>query len=82
VVDQFMPDHFLAIFSLFVVFHALVDQSEKMLFGALFSRELLDLPLQFSDGSHHYVTASVFNKKVALENLKKLARFQNFIVSI
>ena len=38
VVDKFLSDHLLALFSLLTVFGALVDQPEKLLFGALFSR--------------------------------------------
>jgi hypothetical protein len=53
-----------------------------MLFGALFSRQLANFRLEFSDNFCEYLAQSIFMVKFALVNCNKLARYQNFIVSI
>jgi hypothetical protein len=53
-----------------------------MLFGALFSRQLANFFLEFSDYFRDNLAQSIFMVKFALVNCNKLARYQNFIVFI
>ena len=53
-----------------------------MLFGALFSRQLTNFLLDFSNNFSENLAQSIFMVKLALVNRNKLARYQNFIVSI